>query len=217
MDKYSTENPNVIVFDSDSTVRENLTQRLTEVGCRVQSVSCLNELPGVTSEPATLIGYSLEMVEKHIQLPFDVVGEPPADAAIAMSASIVNDTISICQGGGILFLVPPFEDQELKKAVDQLIKVDIQHRRNNAFKDETLNKIAALPEREQQVMEMIFNGMMNKNIARRLNVSLRTVEADRANLFEKFGAESAVDLVRVLCECGYETEESCEAKLGEEE
>lgn len=208
----------VFVFDSDDAVREELTSRLLQIGCRVESIPRLSSLAEKSQEgPACIVGYSLELISLDIQLPFEVVGEPPSEAAIVMAASIVNDVLSICQGGGIAFLVPPFTDEELKEAMEKIVRVDDLHLQNNAFKSETLNKVAALAERERQVLEMIFDGMMNKNIARRLNVSLRTVEADRAGIFEKFGAESAVDLVRVLCDAGFETEKSCDARLAEEE
>lgn len=211
-------NPLVFVFDSDDAVREDLTDRLQQIGCEVDSIPKIAQLREQSSDtPACIIGYSLEMIKNDIQLPFDVVGEPPSNAAIVMAVSIVNDVLSICQGGGIMFLVPPFTNEELQEAIEKLIEVDTQHRKNNAFKCETLNQVGALSEREREVLEMIYDGKMNKNIARRLNVSLRTVESDRARLFEKFGAESAVDLVRILCDAGFETEKSCDVSLGEEE
>lgn len=51
---------------------------------------------------------------------------------------------------------------------------------------------------------MIFNGFPNKVIAKRLDVSIRTVEGERHDIFEKFGADTAVDLVRVLSRAGYD-------------
>lgn len=68
--------------------------------------------------------------------------------------------------------------------------------------DSQLNQ---LTDRQFTVMTMIFRGMMNKNIARRLSVSLRTVESDRAQIFEAFEVESAVELVRELCRLGFES------------
>lgn len=58
--------------------------------------------------------------------------------------------------------------------------------------------LAQLSPREHEVKHFIAMGYANKNIAAELDVSQRTVEAHRANIFRKLGVRNAVDLVNVL-------------------
>mgnify|MGYP002413690820 FL=1 len=52
--------------------------------------------------------------------------------------------------------------------------------------------------RERQVMERILAGKLNKVIADELAISMRTVEVHRANVFEKMGVRTAVELAQLL-------------------
>jgi len=58
--------------------------------------------------------------------------------------------------------------------------------------------IAELTPREREVMDYVVLGAPNKAIARALNLSLRTVEHYRANLFRKLQVSNAVELMRFL-------------------
>ena len=55
-----------------------------------------------------------------------------------------------------------------------------------------------LTPRERQVAEMLFQGFANKNMARQLGISTKTVEAHRAQLMRKMQADSFAELVRLL-------------------
>ena len=55
-----------------------------------------------------------------------------------------------------------------------------------------------LTERERAVMALVLEGLPNKLIADRLDISVRTVEVHRARVFEKMEVKSAVELVNLL-------------------
>jgi two-component system, LuxR family, response regulator DctR len=59
-------------------------------------------------------------------------------------------------------------------------------------------RLAALSEREKQVMELVLAGKLNKQIADELDIAMRTVEVHRASVFDKMGVRSAVDLAQLL-------------------
>jgi FixJ family two-component response regulator len=58
--------------------------------------------------------------------------------------------------------------------------------------------MARLTAREQQVLERIVAGRLNKQIADDLGISIKTVEAHRANIMDKLNANTVADLMRTV-------------------
>jgi RNA polymerase sigma factor (sigma-70 family) len=58
--------------------------------------------------------------------------------------------------------------------------------------------VAKLTPREQQVLERIVAGRLNKQIADDLGISIKTVEAHRANIMDKLNANTVADLMRTV-------------------
>jgi FixJ family two-component response regulator len=57
--------------------------------------------------------------------------------------------------------------------------------------------LAKLTGRESQVLERIVAGRLNKQIADDLGISIKTVEAHRANIMEKLNANTVADLLKI--------------------
>jgi FixJ family two-component response regulator len=66
------------------------------------------------------------------------------------------------------------------------------------MRDETKRRYEALTAKEREVLRHISAGDANKIVARKMNVSLRTVELHRQNVFTKMGADSLAELVRMV-------------------
>lgn len=96
------------------------------------------------------------------------------------------------------FIEKPFDGNLL---VDKLIAamIDDATAAETGRSRQTLEeRIATLSVREQEVMQLIQAGKLNKVIADDLGIALRTVEAHRAKIFEKMGVRSAVELANLL-------------------
>jgi len=76
--------------------------------------------------------------------------------------------------------------------------LDARQRAANATVDSVKARISSLTTRERQVMELVVAGKFNKVIADELNISMRTVEVHRANLFDKMQVKTAVELANLL-------------------
>lgn len=75
---------------------------------------------------------------------------------------------------------------------------DDRHRRvEQARRAAVAARLVRLTARERQVMDLVVTGISNKQIASRLGISKKTVEAHRAKVMEKMQAKSVVDLVRL--------------------
>lgn len=106
--------------------------------------------------------------------------------------------VSALKKGAFDFVEKPFDDNELVNRVLEAQQLD-RHQRASAASSDTLNsRLEKLTTREKQVMELILAGKFNKVIADELNISMRTVEVHRANLFEKMGVRTAVELSQMM-------------------
>ena len=98
--------------------------------------------------------------------------------------------------GAMDFIQKPFKEAELVALVERMLE-----RAKDAFADHQLaaNRdalMAKLTTREAQVLERIVAGRLNKQIADDLGISIKTVEAHRANIMEKLNANTVADLLK---------------------
>jgi len=113
--------------------------------------------------------------------------------------SLAVDAMKI---GAVDFLEKPFDDDHLLAAVKSALDREADLARRKAEVGEVQEKLAALSNRERQVLEGLVAGNANKTIAFDLGISPRTVEIYRANLMTKMAANSLSDLVRMAMVAG---------------
>jgi FixJ family two-component response regulator len=105
--------------------------------------------------------------------------------------------VSTMKKGAIDFIEKPFDESELRALVERMLqKARVDHsaaREQRAAKD----LLGKLTTREQQVLERIVAGRLNKQIADDLGISIKTVEAHRANIMEKLNVNTVADLLRL--------------------
>ena len=96
------------------------------------------------------------------------------------------------------FVEKPFDDNQLVNRVLEAVELDNSRRATAASSDSLNERLTRLTTRERQVMELILAGKFNKVVADELQISMRTVEVHRANLFEKMGVRTAVELSQLM-------------------
>ncbi|MER9216893.1 response regulator FixJ [Mesorhizobium sp. M0663] len=111
-----------------------------------------------------------------------------ADVALAVQAM---------KEGAADFIEKPFDDEVLidaiRSALDHRNQADATHPQSVEIR----GRLAALSERERQVLDGLVSGLPNKTIAYDLGISPRTVEIHRANVMSKMAASSLSHLVRM--------------------
>ncbi|RYG09240.1 MAG: response regulator transcription factor, partial [Burkholderiales bacterium] len=99
--------------------------------------------------------------------------------------------------GAMDFIQKPFQEEALVNLVERMLeqaKEAFSEHQQSASRDALLAKLTS---REAQVLERIVAGRLNKQIADDLGISIKTVEAHRANIMEKLNANTVADLLKI--------------------
>jgi RNA polymerase sigma factor (sigma-70 family) len=195
----------VYVVDDDPEVQDSVKYLMESVGLRVQTFSSARAfLESYRDQgPCCLVldlrmpGMSgLEMQEqlraRSIEVPVIIVtghGDVPA-AVRAMKL------------GAVEFLEKPCNDHALLETVQRAIDADRRDRADRRRSEPIRQALATLSHRERDVLERIVSGNSNKEVARHLGLSPKTVERHRANIMRKIGAGSLAELVTKVTMAG---------------
>ena len=106
-------------------------------------------------------------------------------------------SVRAMKAGATDFIEKPFNDELLLDSIRNALLLDGNQRDQQAELAELAGRLALLTPREHEVMDMVTQGKSNKEIARALDVSAKTVEAHRAKVMEKMQAKSLAALVRM--------------------
>ena len=96
--------------------------------------------------------------------------------------------------GAFDFFEKPFNDNTLMDRIQEALTASEQASAGAAIN----TRLSALSGREREVLDLILEGKMNKVIADKLGISMRTVEVHRAHIFDKMNVKTAVELARLL-------------------
>jgi FixJ family two-component response regulator len=105
--------------------------------------------------------------------------------------------VNTMKKGAMDFIQKPFQETELVNLVEPMLeqaKEAFAGHQQSASRDALLAKLTS---REAQVLERIVAGRLNKQIADDLGISIKTVEAHRANIMEKLNANTVADLLKI--------------------
>ena len=110
----------------------------------------------------------------------------------------VPTAVDAVKAGAVDFLEKPFRYQELLEKVQAALEEDTRTRAALEDLSEIRARLRSLTPREREVMELVVDGKPNKNIARALGISQRTVEIHRSRVMEKMKVRSLSMLVRLV-------------------
>ncbi len=112
----------------------------------------------------------------------------------------VPTAVAAIKRGAFDFVEKPFSNNALVDRVEQALRSSAAVLGERQRLGGLRRRLAELTERERQVLEFVARGDANKQIARRLDISVRTVEVHRARVFDKMGVRSATELANRLQE-----------------
>jgi RNA polymerase sigma factor (sigma-70 family) len=106
--------------------------------------------------------------------------------------------VDAVKAGARDFVQKPFRDQELLDKIQEALEADTRGRAERSDLNEIRSRLESLTPRETEVMDLVVAGKPNKNIARALGISQRTVEIHRARVMEKMQVRSVSMLVQLV-------------------
>jgi FixJ family two-component response regulator len=106
--------------------------------------------------------------------------------------------VSTMKKGAVDFIEKPFDQGALKTLVERMLAEARTRASESERRRISEALVAKLTPREQQVLERIVAGRLNKQIADDLGISIKTVEAHRANIMDKLNANTVADLMRTV-------------------
>jgi FixJ family two-component response regulator len=191
--------PLVHLVDDDDAVRGSLALLISTVGLRVQGWAdpqrFLREFP---REDIGAILLDVRMPGVSGLSVLETLVAQGVDHPVIMLTG--HGTVEMCRrafkSGAAEFLEKPVDDEALLEALQNAVRQHVRSRERLAADRAVRERYRQLSEREREVVALIVQGLTNKEIARVLSVSPRTVETHRANLFTKLEAESLAQLIR---------------------
>jgi len=195
----------IAIVDDDPSVRRGLQRLIRSAGWKAETFATAQEFLARprTEAPSCLVldlqlpglsGLDLQkrMAESGLETPIVFLtghGNIPA-------------SVQAMKAGAIEFLTKPVDEQDLLKAIQEAIERDQRTRHQHADMRELRGRYESLTPREQEVMQQVIAGLLNKQIAAELQITEDTVKFHRGHIMRKMHADSLADLVRMAEKLG---------------
>lgn len=195
--------PNVFVVDENASGRSQLAKRVIATGySALEFVSPLTLISGYALEPGCILmvqraagdGYAdLLRERRRLEWTAEII-------VLAANASVDLAVNAMRLGAFDVWDIDTVTDDDLLKSIELAMAADEAHRQSLHRHTEFMRAMSCLSPREHDVLQLVVSGIPNKLIAKRLGISIRTVEDRRRNIYHKLGVDTAVQLVTLVLE-----------------
>lgn len=196
----------IFIIDDEPAVRDSLTMMLEQEGLNVIAYD---------NAPAFLAAYQEEILGcaiVDIRMP-DMDGLTLQKEMLARNILLpiifltghgdIPMSVTAMKAGAADFLTKPVSREKLMNTVRPALRESDKRLTKAACIEESLTLLNSLTEREREVMLLAIDGFSNKEIARRLDISHRTVEIHKSKIMHKTGAINLLDLAAIAREAGF--------------
>jgi len=190
----------IAIVDDDASVQRGLQRLIRSAGWKVEIFASAQEflgrsrteLPNCVLLDLQLPGLSGLDLQKRM-------AEVGLEIPIVFLTGHGNIPVSVqaMKAGAVQFLTKPVDEQELFQAIEEAVERDRRTRQQQVEMSELRDRYESLTGREQEVMQKVISGMLNKQIAADLKITEDTVKFHRGHIMRKMNSDSLADLVRM--------------------
>ena len=190
----------IFIVDDDPSIRLALENLISSIGQQVETYAAAQDfLRDCPRNPAGclvldvqmpgLSGLDLQSELNHAGIHLPII--------FLTGHGDIPTTVRAMKAGAVEFLTKPVSDSELLAAIDQALERDRLAQANRADVAELRQRYDQLTPKEREVMGLVVQGLLNKQIALKLNNSEITIKQHRGKVMQKMRAQSLVDLVHM--------------------
>jgi RNA polymerase sigma factor (sigma-70 family) len=188
----------VFIVDDDAAVRDSIVELVESIGLHAEGYpSALAFLEAYQAERPGCLVLDVRMARMSGLVLQERLNELGAGIPVIVLTGHgdVPMAVQAMRSGAVDFIQKPYREQALLDSINAALSADAAARRSSSAADDLEEGLAALTEREREVLNQILSGSSTKEIARELGVSPRTVEAHRQNLLRKLGIATVKELM----------------------
>jgi len=206
--KYLTEPPQaqdesftdatMFVVDDDDNIRKSLSRLLRAHNLKVETFASAEEFlerGTFSGKGCALLDYQMPEINGiELQTEMMRIGITLPVIFLTGKADIPTSVLAMKQGA-VDFLVKPIDESNLLDAIDKALKKQATEMLINKSSQAVIACLSELTLREREVLNLVIQGFLNKQIAFKLGIAEKTVKAHRGKVMEKMKAKTIADLV----------------------
>ncbi|MGE8624954.1 MULTISPECIES: response regulator transcription factor [Acinetobacter] len=196
--------PIVYVIDDDQDIRNSLTWLLDSVQLETKTFSSATEFLNYPrpNTPACLILDIRMRGMSGLQLQQQLNQQKAYIPIIFMTGhGDIPMSVNAMKAGAFDFLEKPFNPQHMLNQIQACLQQAEQDFVAGENRKQQLLKLKSLSPRENEIINLLVDGLSSKHIAQMLNISHKTVEIHRTHIRQKLGTESIAQIVNMVLMC----------------
>ena len=199
------ENEIVFIIDDDESVRSSLSLFLQIKDYQVETFESAEEYlsreayhgPGCIILDVNMSGKS------GLELQDVLISRSSHHPVIFITGyGNIHMGVNTVKKGAVNYLEKPFREEELLQSLSEALELSHKTLSENDEISKSRQLIKKLTSRELEILKYIMTGMLNKQIAPKLNIGEHTVKIHRMNICEKFGVKSIPEIIRIANKAG---------------
>lgn len=183
------------LVDDDAAVRDSLSFMLSQFGYQLQAFACGQEFlnnakltgPGCVILDSRMPELTGEQVQQKL-----LEANSPLGIIFLTGHGDLPMAVNAFRQGACDFFQKPVAGKALAAAIGKAFDYSLKTHEQQQLQQ----KYATLTEREQQVLQLLVQGMTNKQMSEALYLSLRTIEVHRAKIMKRLGVHSIAELIK---------------------